>query len=94
MSVAFSDWPGKVSVRPVNVLKNTSRYVDTDRGGIWVKSNCQSSSRYAPWCCIDLSNEEAVGCGLLWAHKSQAGITCFTLLLSPLPGKNLLHQGT
>ena len=34
--MAFSDWPGKVSVHPVKVLKNTRRYVCTDRGGIWV----------------------------------------------------------
>ena len=88
-SIAFSDQVGKASTHPVKISTNTRRYLYPDHGGIWVKSNCQSSPGYVPWRWIGLSNEGGIGwvCGLLWAHKSQASVTCFTVLLSPFPEK-------
>ena len=44
----FSDEVGTASTHPVKVSMNTRRYLYPDCGGIWVKSNWQSSPGYVP----------------------------------------------
>ena len=43
MSIAFSGQVGKASTHRVKVSTNPRPYLYLDCGGIWVKSNCQSS---------------------------------------------------
>ena len=89
MSLTFSDWVWKASTHPVKVSTDARRYLYPDSVDIWMRSNYQSSSRYVPQCSVDLSNERGIGwvCGLLWAHKSQACITYFTVLLNSFTEK-------
>ena len=56
-SSGFSDWVRTASTHPVKVSVSPRRYLYPAYGGIWVKSNWQSSLGYIPWCWIGLSKE-------------------------------------
>ena len=68
MSKAFSDQVGKASTHPVKVSTKPRPYLYLDVGGIWVKSNCQSSPGYVSRHWIGLSNRGGIGWdwALLW----------------------------